>query len=82
METRPSSYASYASWDRRVHLIKAHAINLNFTLVLIAIYSVDDRPTHAARQLPTGRWTRKIPRDANIEHRLFGVNGFSVLRSS
>lgn len=40
----------------------------------IAIY-VDARgqPTHAARQLPTGRWTSKLGKCEDIEHELEGL---------
>ena len=34
----------------------------------IAIYVLDGMPTHAARQLPTGRWTSKLGKDIDIEH--------------
>jgi hypothetical protein len=35
----------------------------------IALYaSADGKPTHAARQLPTGRWTSKLGQLHDIEH--------------
>ena len=34
----------------------------------IAIYALDDEPTHAARQLDTGRWTSKLGKYEDIEH--------------
>ena len=34
----------------------------------IALYVKDGIPTHAARQLPTGKWTSKLGRDIDIEH--------------
>jgi len=35
----------------------------------IAIYlSADGKPTHAARQLPSGRWTSKLGEREDIEH--------------
>ena len=35
----------------------------------VAIFVKDDEPTHASRQLPTGKWTSKIGRDGpDIEH--------------
>jgi hypothetical protein len=37
----------------------------------IALFAaVDGRPTHAARQLPSGRWTSKLGKAEDIEHRL------------
>ena len=34
----------------------------------IILYVLDDKPTHAARQLPNGRWTSKLGRAEDIEH--------------
>ena len=34
----------------------------------IAIYALDSEPTHAARQLDTGRWTSKLGKHEDIEH--------------
>ena len=34
----------------------------------IAIYADNGVPTHAARQLPDGRWTSKLGRHEDIEH--------------
>lgn len=34
----------------------------------VAIYLRGDEPTHAARQLPNGRWTSKLGRDVDVEH--------------
>ena len=34
----------------------------------VAIYLLDDIPTHAARQLPTGKWTSKLGLSIDIEH--------------
>ena len=34
----------------------------------IAIYALDGEPTHAARQLDTGRWTSKLGKHEDIEH--------------
>jgi hypothetical protein len=40
----------------------------------IALYATPDgEPTHAARQLPTGRWTSKLGRWEDIEHELDGL---------
>jgi len=33
------------------------------------------RPTHAARQLPTGRWTSKLGQSEDIEHELRALEG-------
>ncbi|MBD2547318.1 DUF7689 domain-containing protein [Planktothricoides raciborskii] len=40
----------------------------------IAIYATPDgEPTHAARQLPNGKWTSKLGRWEDIEHELDGL---------
>lgn len=42
----------------------------------IAIFASDDgTPLHAARQLPTGRWTSKLGRGIDIEHDLATLDG-------
>ena len=41
----------------------------------IAIYSVDDTPTHAARQLEGGKWTSKLGQGEDITHALEGLEG-------
>ena len=41
----------------------------------VALYATDEGPTHAARQLPNGRWTSKLGRDEDIEHELEGLAG-------
>jgi hypothetical protein len=34
----------------------------------IALYIKDGKPAHAARQLPSGKWTSKLGQDIDIEH--------------
>ncbi|MCG3127693.1 MAG: hypothetical protein CHACPFDD_02561 [Phycisphaerae bacterium] len=41
----------------------------------VAIYSKEGEVTHAARQLPNGRWTSKLGRNIDIEHTLRGLRG-------
>lgn len=42
----------------------------------IALYATPDRvPTHAARQLPGGRWTSKLGRREDVEHGLHDLEG-------
>jgi hypothetical protein len=42
----------------------------------IAIYiDVSGTPTHAARQLPNGKWTSKLGWLEDIEHELDGLTG-------
>ncbi len=43
----------------------------------VVIYTKEGRPTHAARQLPSGSWTSKLGQSYDIEHQsLHGVEGF------
>ena len=41
----------------------------------VAIYQSRGLPTHAARQLPDGRWTSKLGRNIDIAHTLRGLDG-------
>lgn len=42
----------------------------------IAIYTdANGIPTHAARQLPNGRWTSKLGYNIDIEHSIFSLDG-------
>lgn len=42
----------------------------------IAIFTKPDgRASHAARQLPSGRWTSKLGRNVDIEHDLHAIEG-------
>jgi hypothetical protein len=34
----------------------------------IVLYIKDEKPTHAARQLTTGKWTSKLGRNIDVEH--------------
>ncbi len=41
----------------------------------VALYAIGGKPTHAARQLPSGRWTSKLGSGFDIEHDLAGLEG-------
>ena len=42
----------------------------------VALFAdVNDRPTHAARQLPSGLWSSKLGKAEDIEHRLHDLEG-------
>lgn len=41
----------------------------------IALLAAGSVPTHAARQLPSGRWTSKLGRREDIEHDLHAISG-------
>lgn len=38
----------------------------------VAIFATPSGPTHAARQLPSGKWTSKLGNAADIEHEALG----------
>lgn len=41
----------------------------------ISLYAKGDQPTHAARQLRSGRWTSKCGQNVDIEHKLRELEG-------
>ena len=41
----------------------------------IALYALGEKPTHAARQIPSGLWTSKLGGNIDIEHTLEGLAG-------
>ncbi len=41
----------------------------------VVIYAKDDKPTHAARQLPDGSWSSKLGRSFDISHTLDALDG-------
>ena len=49
--------------------------NLERGFSKIAIYAIGNEATHAARQLPNGKWTSKLGPDEDIEHALEGLEG-------
>jgi len=41
----------------------------------VALFALAELPTHAARQLPNGRWTSKLGMSEDIEHELNALEG-------
>lgn len=41
----------------------------------VAIFAISGVPTHAARQLPSGKWTSKLGQAEDIEHLMNGLSG-------
>src|SRR5258708_31227200 len=41
----------------------------------ITLYALNGRPTHAAKQLPNGKWSSKLGGAEDIEHTLTGLHG-------
>jgi hypothetical protein len=70
-ETQESFVAAYAT----VGFTPAADDSLQPGVEKIAVYVKDGKPTHAARQLPSGRWTSKLGRAEDIEHDLPALAG-------
>lgn len=41
----------------------------------IALYALNEKPTHAARQLPNGNWTSKLGTNHDINHTIDALDG-------
>lgn len=41
----------------------------------VALYAIDGKPKHAARQLESGKWTSKCGKSVDISHTLQGIAG-------
>ncbi len=41
----------------------------------VALYAINSEPTHAARQLKSGKWTSKTGKNVDIEHNLEDLEG-------
>lgn len=41
----------------------------------IVLYAIGDEPTHMARQLSNGRWTSKLGKNVDIEHKVKDLEG-------
>src|SRR5438034_7711050 len=63
-ETLPAFLAAFAGHG----YAPCESRHLEPLLEKIAIYAVQDKPTHAARQLSTGAWTSKLGPSVDIEH--------------
>jgi len=70
-ETLPAFLAAYATLGYTPTTDPSPEANTG----KVAIYACSGLPTHAARQLPGGRWTSKLGRDADIEHALADLVG-------
>ena len=67
--------ANYARAYERLGFTKCETGELEVGVEKIAIYAEDGMGTHAARQLPTGRWTSKWGRLIDFEHELTALEG-------
>jgi hypothetical protein len=49
--------------------------NLEQGIEKIIIYAIKEQPTHAAKQLPNGRWSSKLGAEEDITHDLDALDG-------
>jgi hypothetical protein len=67
---------NYVRAYEKLGFVKCTADELEDGVEKIAIFGdTDDMATHAARQLPTGRWTSKWGRGIDFEHALETLDG-------
>ena len=70
-DTLPAFTAAYATLG--FHL--ASSPDPADGLQKVALFAKGGKPTHAARLLPSGRWTSKLGSGHDIEHELAGLEG-------
>lgn len=70
-ETLPTFVAAYATMG----FAPTANPDLDPNVDKVAIYARSGIPTHAARQLPNGRWTSKLGQAEDIEHALTDLVG-------
>src|SRR4051812_32299385 len=63
-ETIPAFMAAFAN----LGYTPGSTPDLEAGIEKVALYAVGETPTHAARQLPDGRWTSKLGPSIDIEH--------------
>jgi hypothetical protein len=70
-ETLEAFAAAYAA----VGFVPASDDSFQPEVEKVAVYARGGKPTHVARQLPSGRWTSKLGRAEDIEHDLAALAG-------
>lgn len=55
--------------------VRAETFELETGIEKVALYEIDGKWTHAARQLADGNWSSKLGRGMDISHPLDGLNG-------
>lgn len=71
-ETLPNYMRAY----EREGFVECASGQLEIGYEKIALFADDDgSPSHAARQLPSGRWTSKLGKGIDIEHDLETIDG-------
>lgn len=53
----------------------SHEFEVGYEKIAIYCDNITGQPTHAARQLETGKWTSKLGDGIDIEHSIFSLNG-------
>src|SRR5262249_30079084 len=71
-ETLPAFILAYAGLGFEPDATES--VETGFEKVAIFV-ATGGKPTHAARQLPSGRWTSKLGRSEDIEHDLRDIEG-------
>ncbi len=66
--TRDYTYAALVSAYEAIGFVQCDNENVEPSFEKIALYGSAGSWTHAARQLPTGKWTSKLGRAEDIEH--------------
>lgn len=72
---REFSLAAYVTAYATIGFIECDSDLLEAGFEKIALYALNGRPTHAARQLNSGNWTSKLGQIEDIEHTLAGLVG-------
>ncbi|GHU99280.1 hypothetical protein FACS189483_08350 [Spirochaetia bacterium] len=66
--SRNEDIATFIELFKSIRYVVCENSNLEYGYQKIAIYIRDGVPTHAARQLPDGKWTSKLGPNIDIEH--------------
>lgn len=74
---REFSIAAYVAAYATVGFVECDNHQLEPGFEKIALYALNGRPTHAARQLDNGKWTSKLGQMEDIEHTLEGLGSGS-----
>lgn len=72
---REESVAAFAAAFATLGYVPCSGEELEPGFEKVALFASGTSPTHAARQLPNGRWTSKLGTREDIEHDLYAVSG-------
>lgn len=65
---KQETIAAFVTMFRARGYVQCETGDLEQGFQKLALYALNQAPKHAARQLPSGRWTSKIGRNIDIEH--------------